>query len=81
MPIEHAGLTSPADESAVDRLLLQGAMARLPHTQREVLRLRYFGDLSYQELAHILEIPEGTVMSRLHLARKALALQLATEKP
>lgn len=76
---DNAGLASSADESAVDRLALESAIARLPEIQREVLRLRYFADLTYQELAQVLGIPEGTVMSRLHLARKALALQLATE--
>ncbi len=57
-------------------------MEKLPETQREVLRLRYFGDLTYQEMAQVLDIPTGTVMSRLHLARKALAGGLtATEEP
>jgi RNA polymerase sigma-70 factor (ECF subfamily) len=52
------------------------AMNRLSEEHREILRLRYFGDLNYAELAENLRIPMGTVMSRLHLARKALRNEL-----
>lgn len=48
------------------------AMNQLSEEHREILRLRYFGELNYAELAENLGIPIGTVMSRLHLARKAL---------
>ena len=78
---DDADPSVPADESALDRLALETAMARLPEMQREVLQLRYFGDLTYQELAQVLDIPAGTVMSRLHLARKALATLMTTEEP
>lgn len=73
-------LSSPADESVLDRIALARAMEKLPEMHRDVLRLRYFADLSYQELAQVLEIPAGTVMSRLYLARKALAVLIATEE-
>lgn len=55
---------------------LAEAMAGLSEPHREILRLRYFGELSYQELAEALKIPPGTVMSRLHLARKALQARM-----
>lgn len=74
-------LSSPADESVLDRRALATAMEKLPETQRDVLRLRYFGDLTYHELAQVLDIPPGTVMSRLHLARKALAVLVTREEP
>jgi len=78
---DDVNLSSSADETVVDRVALETAMEKLPETQREVLRLRYFGDLTYQEMAQVLDIPTGTVMSRLHLARKALAGSLtATEE-
>jgi len=48
------------------------AMATLSDEYREILVLRHFQDLSYPEIAEALEIPEGTVMSRLYRARKAL---------
>jgi RNA polymerase sigma-70 factor, ECF subfamily len=48
-------------------------LERLTPLQRQVLELRYFGDCSYRAMAETLGIPEGTVMSRLHAARQALA--------
>lgn len=55
---------------------LSTAIGRLPEHHREILQLRYFADLSYRELSESLGIPQGTVMSRLHLARKALQTQM-----
>ncbi|MCE2425539.1 MAG: sigma-70 family RNA polymerase sigma factor [Pseudomonadales bacterium] len=43
------------------------ALADLPSGQREVLQLRFVDDLSLQEIADVLDIPLGTVKSRLHL--------------
>jgi len=48
------------------------AMATLSEDQREILRLRHFLEMSYAEIAKCLNIPQGTVMSRLHGARKSL---------
>jgi RNA polymerase sigma-70 factor (ECF subfamily) len=56
-----------------DRLKkLKRAVARLPRKQKEVLVLREYGHFSYQELARTLQIKEGTVMSRLNRARRAV---------
>jgi len=52
--------------------LLEDVMARLPQQQRLLLWLREVEGQSYQELATILEIPMGTVRSRLFAAREAL---------
>lgn len=52
---------------------LLDALEQLTPMQREILELRYFGECSYRDLAAALGIPEGTVMSRLHAARQALA--------
>ncbi|HEV2079166.1 MAG TPA: RNA polymerase sigma factor [Allosphingosinicella sp.] len=79
--VEDANLSSPADESVLNRVAVERAMEKLPEMQREVLRLRYYGDLTYQEMGHVLGIPTGTVMSRLHLARKALAVLITAEEP
>ncbi len=49
---------------------LKRAVRRLPGKQREVFILRMYGHLSYRELARILGIKEGTVMSRLNRARR-----------
>ncbi len=48
------------------------AIASLPGELREVIELRHFQDVSYQQMASILSIPVGTVMSRLYRARKTL---------
>lgn len=56
---------------------LDQALAGLSAAHREILQLRYCGDCSYRDLALALDIPEGTVMSRLHAARRALAERLA----
>ncbi len=48
------------------------AMATLGDEQREILSLRHFQDLSYDEIAEVLGVPTGTVMSRLYRARRAL---------
>jgi RNA polymerase sigma-70 factor (ECF subfamily) len=52
--------------------LLQQAMKSLPEAARSVLVLREYGGLSYQEIAEVLEVPVGTVMSRLNYARNRL---------
>jgi len=52
---------------------LRWAMDQLSPGHREIIQLRYFGESTYAEIAAALEIPKGTVMSRLHAARKALA--------
>lgn len=52
------------------------AMGTLSPIHREVLMLKHLQELSYKEIAQALEIPEGTVMSRLFNARKALRAAL-----
>lgn len=51
---------------------LQGAVKALPEAARAVLVMREYGELSYEEIAAVLEIPVGTVMSRLNYARNRL---------
>jgi len=53
------------------------ALAAVPHDFRDVIVLVDIGDFSYQEAAHILDIPVGTVMSRLHRGRRILKRHLA----
>jgi RNA polymerase sigma-70 factor (ECF subfamily) len=55
---------------------IAGALEILKPEESHILRLKYFGGLSYEELSHALEIPKGTVMSRLHYARKRLAIAM-----
>ncbi len=59
---------------------LSWALNQLSPAHREIIELRYFGDCSYRDIAEVLGIPEGTVMSRLHAARQALACIYGKEK-
>ncbi|WP_290623785.1 RNA polymerase sigma factor [Kangiella sp.] len=52
---------------------VQRALQQLPEDQKSILTLIAVEDLSYQEVADLLNIPVGTVMSRLSRARKAMA--------
>jgi RNA polymerase sigma-70 factor (ECF subfamily) len=56
---------------------VQGAIARLTPAHAEALSLREIDGESYQSIAEIVRCPVGTVMSRLHHARRRLAVELA----
>ena len=60
-------------EARLDLARVRAAMDRLPQEQREVLMLVCVEGLRYREVAEMLDIPIGTVMSRLARARVALA--------
>lgn len=64
----------PEDRMMLDRT--RTAMAALPEGQREVLALVAIEGLSYREAAETLNVPVGTVMSRLSRAREALLPKL-----
>jgi RNA polymerase sigma-70 factor (ECF subfamily) len=72
-----------SDEERVDERLSQDsivdALAAVPHDFRDVIVLVDIGDFSYADAAQILDIPIGTVMSRLHRGRRILKAQLAKE--
>jgi RNA polymerase sigma-70 factor (ECF subfamily) len=55
---------------------IQQAISSLPLTQRVVIALYYLDDLSLQEISAILEVPEGTIKSRLHYGRQSLKKRL-----
>lgn len=48
------------------------AISELTEAHREIVILRDYNDLSYRQIAEVLSVPQGTVMSRLHSARKRL---------
>ena len=58
---------------------VQQAIQSLPEAARSVLILREYGELSYQEIANVLDVPVGTVMSRLNYARNRLRELLKVE--
>jgi RNA polymerase sigma-70 factor (ECF subfamily) len=67
--------SSPEHETLMQQvdLMVRNAMSALPNAQRQVVCLVDLDGLSYSEVADILQIPIGTVMSRLNRARSALA--------
>jgi RNA polymerase sigma-70 factor (ECF subfamily) len=68
------------EERVVERLSQEGvvqALSAVPHDFRDVIVLVDIGDFSYQDAAQILDIPIGTVMSRLHRGRRILKSELA----
>ncbi|WP_075216137.1 sigma-70 family RNA polymerase sigma factor [Mongoliimonas terrestris] len=62
----------PGQDSAVRLAQIRRAFARLPQDQREALHLVAVEGLPYQEAAAILDVPVGTLMSRIGRARAAL---------
>lgn len=59
-----------------DPLGVRRWIATLPPRQREVVFLRYFADLDYRTIAHVLEIEPGTVSATLSTAHRALRTRL-----
>ena len=69
-------------ERVVQRLSQDGvvdALSELPHEYRDTVVLVDIGEFSYAEAAQILDVPIGTVMSRLHRGRRRLKQLLAEE--
>lgn len=88
LPSEVECMAEPDDgveavERSVDAALLRDAIDQLPADMREAILLRYFMGLPLLKTAKILAVPVGTINSRLHYARKALAARLgiAAKKP
>jgi RNA polymerase sigma-70 factor (ECF subfamily) len=79
---ESAGEQVLDQERVVERLSQDSivtALSSLPDDFRDVVVLVDIGDFSYADAAQILEIPIGTVMSRLHRGRRILKRELADE--
>jgi RNA polymerase sigma-70 factor, ECF subfamily len=75
--LPHGG---PGTDAGIHRLeasgLLQDALNQLDDDHRQIVLLRDVEDLSYEEISELLNIPRGTVKSRLHRARAELARRL-----
>src|SRR5436309_255924 len=71
---------NPDEEQVLERLSQDSvvdALSDVPHNFRDVVVLVDIGDFSYADAAQILDIPIGTVMSRLHRGRRILKKNLA----
>lgn len=65
--------------AAEEQELVRKAVRALPEQHRRIIELSHFQDCSYREMADILDIPMGTVMSRLYHARRKLKALLESE--
>jgi RNA polymerase sigma-70 factor, ECF subfamily len=78
--LESAGGGVSDEERVVQRLSqndVVGALAEVPHDFRDAVVLVDIGDFTYSDAAQILDIPIGTVMSRLHRGRRILKQAMA----
>ena len=81
LPTHALGADPPHPSPLRETLLgeIQDAILTLPLPYREAIILAHIGGFSYREMAHLLEVPLGTVMSRLFRARRML--QAALREP
>jgi RNA polymerase sigma-70 factor, ECF subfamily len=78
--LEDAGDGRADEDRVVDRLSqndVVNALSEVPHDFRDVVVLVDIGDFTYADAAQILDIPVGTVMSRLHRGRRILKKAMA----
>ncbi len=86
-PVDLEAVSAADDAAGPEEALLQkersrtvqAAILSLSEANRAILVLREYGGLSYAEIAAVLDIPAGTVMSRLNYARNRLRERLETE--
>ncbi len=77
---EIHGSVAGGEDAASLRIDLERALAKLSPEHRTVIVLRAFHGLEYDEIAEVLDIPIGTVRSRLHHARMQLRMHLSGER-
>ncbi len=72
LPLEEAPEPFARQEPELCHLEVDRLVAKLPVEQRQAIELFYLQERSIQDVAEMLDLPEGTVKSHLHRARKAL---------
>jgi len=80
-PADAADPAVDVGASVAERLRLEAALAQLPEEFRVAVVLRDICDLDYAEIASVLDIPPGTVRSRIARGRAALAAALGGNRP
>lgn len=79
-----AASESPDPEATVavtqDSAALRAAIARLPQRQRDVIARAYFADLSHSEIAEVMNLPLGTIKSRIRLGLERLRHELSARQ-
>ena len=81
MDEERLPASSPGIDQAMELKTVLALLGKLPEDQREALTLVALEEVSYQEAAEILEVPIGTIMSRLSRARERLRIMMDAETP
>ncbi|MEN8109016.1 MAG: sigma-70 family RNA polymerase sigma factor, partial [Pseudomonadota bacterium] len=81
LPYEETASSGDEHEQQDIVSRVRAMIAELPVGQRQVITLVDLAGFSYVEISHILDIPVGTVMSRISRARKALRVKLADYDP
>jgi len=76
LPLEKAPEPTTRANAAVSRVEIDQMVARLPEEQREVIELFYLQERSVDDIAAMLDLPEGTIKSHLSRARKALGVMM-----
>ena len=81
LPLRSAGPGNPEDylDQAQSREALLSAVSELPEAMRRVVTCRYLLDLNESETATVLNLPRGTVKSRLNRAQTKLRVLVPTE--
>jgi RNA polymerase sigma-70 factor (ECF subfamily) len=75
-PIENTNFSVELDESVIEKQQLRKMIEKLPDRDRSVIYLFYLVELPLAEIAQVMEIPLGTVKSRLNRSRASLQQQL-----
>jgi RNA polymerase sigma-70 factor, ECF subfamily len=81
LPPAEINDAGPRPDGVVDRLDVDAALARLPDEFRVAVVLRDLCDLEYAEIAQLLDLPPGTVRSRISRGRALLARHLGNPEP
>jgi RNA polymerase sigma-70 factor (ECF subfamily) len=80
IPLEEAPEPFAEGEPVLTRIETERLLANLPEEQREIVVLFYLQERSIDDVAAMLDLPEGTVKSHLHRARKAMAAMMEVRR-
>lgn len=80
LSLEESPEPFAATEPVLSRIEIERLLANLPDEQREVIVLFYLQERSIEDVAKMLDLPEGTVKSHLHRARKAMAAMMEVRR-
>ena len=80
LPLEEAPELFAKVDPVLSRIETERLLANLPEEQREIIVLFYLQERSIEDVAAMLDLPEGTVKSQLHRARQAMAAMMEVRR-